>query len=493
MTERCGKFIYKKSEEFGHGDYGLVFLARNEEEKEEGQKKLYVIKIPLGDTMEINKKLAFNNELEILSILSQVPNNTYTSIMYDHQKFEDLEKVEEKKEVSKNEIKEENKEKKKIKPYYVMDYFSKGILLDYVASGRLTPRHKKYIFKKIIQAYKFLHQNNICHLDIKLENIMFDINFSPIIIDFGFSRKTRDKDGNLILIKTNEGSEPYATPEIWRDKGFYGEKADIFSLGAILFNLVALDRGFDSSSKSDPKYRLIMKKEYDNYWDKVNIPNPPDDFEDFKDLYQKMVAYKQEERPSFEEILNHPWFNEVNNLTQNQENEIKNELKGIHDIIKQGDEVFLSIKSKIKEEKLKTRGDETENEEIFKNKELEPKNIPKDRLILNQIIIINGNFCEVDFMNSLYREIKYKFENNSYFKASKENLNMKVIFEDEEDEEEKDKKEHFGECSMEIGLFKYETGKYLLEFRRTGGKYRDYYKYFLEIKKIITQKMNNKK
>ena len=236
-----------------------------------------------------------------------------------------------------------------------------------------------------------------------------------------------------------------------------------------------------------------MKKEYDNYWDKVNIPNPPDDFEDFKDLYQKMVAYKQEERPSFEEILNHPWFNEVNNLTQDQENEIKNELKGIHDIIKQGDEVFLSIKSKIKEEKLKTRGGETENEEIFKNKELEPKNIPKDRLILNQIIIINGNFCEVDFMNSLYREIKYKFENNSYFKASKENLNMKVIFEDEEDEEEKDKKEHFGECSMEIGLFKYETGKYLLEFRRTGGKYRDYYKYFLEIKKIITQKMNNKK
>ncbi len=86
-----------------------------------------------------------------------------------------------------------------------------------------------------------------------------------------------------------------------------------------------------------------------------------------------MVAYKQEERPSFEEILNHPWFNEVNNLTQDKENEIKKELKGIHDIIKQGDEVFLSIESKINEEKLKTRGGETEKEEIFKNKELEPK------------------------------------------------------------------------------------------------------------------------
>ena len=493
MTEKFGKFIYKKNEEFGHGNYGLVFLARNEEEKEEGNKKLYVLKIPLGDNMKINKKLAFNNEIEILNILSHVPNNTHTSIMYGHQKFEDLETVEEKKEENKNEIKEEKEEKKKIKPYYVMDYFSKGILLDYVVSGRLTTRHKKYIFKKIIQAYKFLHENNICHLDIKLDNIMFDKDFSPIIIDFGFSRKIRDQEENLILIETNEGSEPYATPEIWKGEGFYGEKADIFSLGAILFNLVALDRGFDSSRKSDPKYKFIMKKEYDNYWNEVNIPNPPDDFDVFKDLYQKMVAYNQNERPTIEEILAHAWFKEVNNLTEDQENEIRKELKEIHDIIKQGDEIVLSIESLINDEKLKTRGGETEKDEIFKNKNLEPRYISKDRLILNQIIIINGNFCEVDFMNTLYREIKYKFENNSFFKASKENLNMKVIFEDKEDEEkkEKEKKEHFGECSMEIELFKYDTGKYWLEFRRIGGKYPDYYQYFLEIRRIITKKMNN--
>ena len=46
---------------------------------------------------------------------------------------------------------------------------------------------------------------------------------------------------------------------------------------------------------------------------------------------------------------------------------------------------------------------------------------------------------------------------------------------------------------MEIELFMYEKGNYLLEFRRTGGKYPDYYQQFLEIKKIINQEMNNKK
>ena len=38
---------------------------------------------------------------------------------------------------------------------------------------------------------------------------------------------------------------------------------------------------------------------------------------------------------------------------------------------------------------------------------------------------------------------------------------------------------------MNIELFKYEDGKYLLEFRRTGGKFDDYYNYFMRIKKII--------
>jgi len=496
MIEKCGHYIYKENEKFGHGNYGEVYLARNVLETEEEQKKLYVIKFPFWEIINIKKKLAFNNEIEMLSILSGLPNNTHTSIIYDYQKIDEIEKENEKKEENKNEIKEENKEKKIIKPYYVMDYFSKGILYDYVVSRRLTPRHKKYIFKKIIQAYKFLHDNNICHLDVKLENIMFDKNFSPIIIDFGFSRKTKDNDGNLILIKTTEGSEPYATPEIWKKEGFSGEKGDIFGLGAVLFNLVTLDKGFENSSSSDTKYKLIIKKDYMKYWEEVNIPGLDDDF---KDLYQKMVAFEQDKRPTCSEILTHHWFNEVNNLTQAEEEEIKKQLEEIYSFIKQGEEIYSLIDNKIQEENLITRAGETEKDEIFINKNLEPKKISKDSLILNQIIKIKGNFCEADFMNSLYRRMKYKFGNNSFFTASKNSLNMEVIFENEEDEEEKEESEEkkekvrVGDCKMEIELFMYEKGNYLLEFRRTGGNYPDYYQQFLEIQKIITQEMNNKK
>ena len=85
--------------------------------------------------------------------------------------------------------------------------------------------------------------------------------------------------------------------------------------------------------------------------------------------------------------------------------------------------------------------------------------------------------------------------------AAGENVTMEVIFEYEEEEEKKEKdeekeknkdnkgaKEPIGDCQMLIELFEYEKGKYLLEFRRTGGKYADYYHHFLKIKEIITKK-----
>ena len=106
-------------------------------------------------------------------------------------------------------------------------------------------------------------------------------------------------------------------------------------------------------------------------------------------------------------------------------------------------------------------------------------------------------------MNSLYHKINNKFINNCYLKASDDSLKMEVYFTYEDNEEEEEEKEvekeekekeeenenkHFGDCKMKIELFKYEKGKYLLEFLRTGGKFPDYYQHFLEIKKLISKK-----
>ena len=95
-------------------------------------------------------------------------------------------------------------------PYYVIDYFSKGILYAYIYSGKINERLAKVIFKKIIESFQFLHNKCICHLDIKPNNIIFDNYFWPVIIDFGHAQKFDDKDGKLV--EPRGGAERFKAP-----------------------------------------------------------------------------------------------------------------------------------------------------------------------------------------------------------------------------------------------------------------------------------------
>ena len=554
MSEKEVIYKIREDERFGCGQYGCVYLARKEGEKE-GEKKLYVIKIPIEKNMNDEKRLIFNNEVDILNKLTPIQGNIYTSIIYDSKEFtnakkeepkkeedkkeepkkeevkkeevkieEDKKEVDKKEESKKEKPKKDKKEENKIEkhsvvlqkindkneiietiksPFYVMDYFSKGLLYDYYISKILLshPKLIKFIFRRIIISYKNLHSYGICHLDIKLDNIIFDKDFWPIIIDFGFSQKLEKNKG----IKVDYGSIRYATPEAWRNKEVTGEKADIFSLGHVLFNLVTGKYAFDSSKIRDEKYILIIEKNYKEYWKKIAIPNLPDDF---KNLFIKMVAFKAKERPSFDDILNDPYLAEVSNLSKNEEDELIKELNIMHDKLKNPEEI--KIEERTVKEGLTTRGFGNSGKEHFTNHNLKPRIISKDRLNLNKFIKINGNFSEVNFMNNLVNKInknkKFKdfcqivaFENKLRFEVSfeygeDENDKLEVKEKKEEDEnegkEQEKEEETFGNCRMEIELFEYEKGKYLLEFLRTGGRAPSYNHHFSKIKEIIEELYN---
>ena len=94
-----------------------------------------------------------------------------------------------------------------------------------------------------------------------------------------------------------------------------GKKADIFSLGAALIILVTGKCGFKNATKSDPLYCNIISKDYNIYWSEVEenlsyITLSPE----FKDLFIKMIKCDPEERITIEDILDHPWFNELKDL-----------------------------------------------------------------------------------------------------------------------------------------------------------------------------------
>ena len=76
-----------------------------------------------------------------------------------------------------------------------------------------------------------------------------------------------------------------------------------------------------------------------------------------------MVAYDPDIRPTFDEVLNSAWLEEVRNLNQNEEDGIINELFTIYNDIKSPNEI--NIETKIQNENLKTRSGENYDNKIF--------------------------------------------------------------------------------------------------------------------------------
>ena len=111
-----------------------------------------------------------------------------------------------------------------------------------------------------------------------------------------------------------------------------------------------------------------MKKEYQKYWNKITNKNLS---EDFKNLYLSMVAYNPDKRPTLEQILNSDWLKVVSNL-DDEEKKIKKELEDIHNEIKNLEE--KKIEQKIKDENLITRSSGNDEDKIFTDKNLKPKN-----------------------------------------------------------------------------------------------------------------------
>ena len=93
------------------------------------------------------------------------------------------------------------------------------------------------IMYQIASSIKYLHENDICHRDLKPDNICFtktgslDNNVSKLI-DFGLGKLV--KDGSKL--STTVGSSLYVAPEVIQQN--YTKKCDIWSFGVILFLLI---------------------------------------------------------------------------------------------------------------------------------------------------------------------------------------------------------------------------------------------------------------
>lgn len=182
----------------------------------------------------------------------------------------------------------------------VLEYASKSDLFSYIEKTKqFDEKCTRYLFTQLLEGLQHIHDNNYAHLDLKLENIYFDQNYTLKIADFDLARQMGSKDFNPRRI----GSANYMAPEILEDKPFNGAKVDIFALGVLLFCLYSSKLPFIAAKVNDPWFKHIKNQDFETFWElheRKGYRFP----QSLKTLLNAMFSYDPKQRPTLASIKN---------------------------------------------------------------------------------------------------------------------------------------------------------------------------------------------
>lgn len=130
--------------------------------------------------------------------------------------------------------------------YMVMEYIEGITLKEYISrKGRLPWKDAVFFAVQILRALQHAHDKGIVHRDIKPQNIMLLSNGVAKVTDFGIARFSRSSDHTIT--EKAIGSVHYISPEQARGEPT-DEKADIYSLGVIMYEMLTGKLPFDAAS-----------------------------------------------------------------------------------------------------------------------------------------------------------------------------------------------------------------------------------------------------
>ncbi|XP_065559798.1 serine/threonine-protein kinase SIK3-like isoform X2 [Artemia franciscana] len=179
--------------------------------------------------------------------------------------------------------------------YMVTEYASNREVFDHLhEKGRLNETEARRLFRQILSAVRYLHKRNIVHRDLKAENLLLDKDMNIKIADFGFSNYFEDG----IPLSTWCGSPPYAAPELFEGKEYDGPKADIWSLGVVLYVLICGALPFDGITLHDLKKKVTAGKFRIPYFMSTECEN----------LLKHMLVVNPEKRISLSHMVQHKWM-----------------------------------------------------------------------------------------------------------------------------------------------------------------------------------------
>lgn len=209
---------YNRIKALGKGTFGTVYLC----ERKHNHKKVVVKEIDTD--LKPDQLKAAQLEVKILKSLANPNIIQYFDSFYKNNVF-----------------------------YIIMEYATHGNLHEYIKNAIPKPIEREVVlnfFCQILSGLHHIHSKKIIHRDLKCENIFLTgLRGNVVKIgDFGISTSLAVNDkANTFIGTTN-----YLAPEMC-DGSPYDTKADIWSLGCILYEICALERMFDG-----PVARVVL-------------------------------------------------------------------------------------------------------------------------------------------------------------------------------------------------------------------------------------------
>eukprot|EP00924_Labyrinthula_sp_SR-Ha-C_P008517 snap_masked-scaffold_32-processed-gene-2.33-mRNA-1 protein AED:0.18 eAED:0.23 QI:0/-1/0/1/-1/1/1/0/348 len=209
----------------------------------------------------------------------------------------------------------------------VFDLLRGGDLFDFVTNhGALNLAHTKMAMKQLLKAVLYLHENNVLHRDIKLENILLAsppispylsstelINQSGLDIqltDFGYATFYKKGEALQTSMQINPaGTYGYVAPEVLSDR-IYTPACDMWGAGCVMYSLLALSSPFPKREGTQGPAAELEAIDYGLQPENWKTAMEQECFGDPQavDLLNKLLERDYTERISAKEALEHPWF-----------------------------------------------------------------------------------------------------------------------------------------------------------------------------------------
>ena len=292
---------YETSKTLGTGAFGTVVLA-----KKHNSEKLYAIK-------SISKKNIIRSQMasQVKKEISIMKSMNHPGIVQIYEVLSSAEYL-----------------------YIVMDYVSGGELYTKITrGGKLTNNECRKYTRQLCRALEYCHSKNVCHRDIKPQNILLDSNDNVLLADFGFAsimevdelqnnnksfvnddvvdemdlsstgtNTRRSMEGPSRIMKdmsTICGTMSYMAPEIFNKERYTGDKADIWSLGIVIYVLLV---GFMPFKESDTEKKKFTAPSYVT--------------KDAHDFVSNMLILDPHKRYSARKLLKHRWLSEMEDIQE---------------------------------------------------------------------------------------------------------------------------------------------------------------------------------